>query len=141
MKTKKVYSYLLLILISIMFISCSEDDTTSPNNSGSEAPLPKFSDIKAKVFTNCQGAQCHSSAGNQAGLTLESNVAFNNLVNVQSTLFPQFKRVEPGNSTNSLIIKILKGEVSPRMPFNGNALPAATIDSIAKWIDLGAQNN
>ena len=141
MKTKKAYSYLLLILIPIMFISCSEDDTTSPNNTGSEAPLPKFSDIKAKVFTNCQGAQCHSSAGNQVGLTLESNVAYNNLVNVQSTLFPQFKRVEPGNSANSLIIKILKGEVSPRMPFNGNALPAATIDSIAKWIDLGAQNN
>ena len=141
MKTKKVYSYLLIILISIIFISCSEDDTTSPNNSGSEAPSAKFSDIKAKVFINCQGAQCHSSAGNQAGLTLESNVAFTNLVNVQSTLFPQFKRVEPGNSANSLLIKILKGEVSPRMPFNGSALPTATIDSIAKWIDLGAQDN
>ena len=71
----------------------------------------------------------------------ESGQAYTNLINVQSTLFPQFKRVEPGNSTNSLIIKILKGEVSPRMPFNGNALPAVTIDSIAKWIDLGAQNN
>ncbi len=87
------------------------------------------------------GAQCHAATGNQAGLTLESTAAYNNLVNVQSTLFSQFKRVEPGNSANSLIIKILKGEVSPRMPFNGNALPSATIDSIAKWIDLGSLNN
>lgn len=141
MKTKKIYSYLFIILIPIIFISCSEDSTTSPNNSGSEAPLAKFSDIKAKVFTNCQGAQCHSSAGNKAGLTLETNAAYNNLVNVQSSLFPQFKRVEQGNSANSLLIKILKGDVSPRMPFNGNALPAATIDSIAKWIDQGALNN
>lgn len=141
MKTKKIYAYIFVILIPIIFISCSEDESTSPNNSAGEAPLAKFSDIKAKVFTNCQGAQCHSSAGNQAGLILESNVAYNNLVNVQSTLFPQFKRVEPGNSANSLLIKILKGEVSPRMPFNRTALPDATIDSIAKWIDQGTQNN
>lgn len=87
------------------------------------------------------GAQCHSSAGNQGNLVLESNVAFGNLVGAQSVLFPQFKRVEAGNSANSLIIKILKGEVNPQMPLNGSPLPAATIDSIAKWIDQGALNN
>jgi hypothetical protein len=140
MKNKKFITILFLIPLLFSIISCSEDNATDPPTA-SITPLAKFSDIKAKVFVNCTGAQCHSSAGNQANLILESNVAFNNLVNVQSTLFPQFKRVEPGNSANSLIIKILKGEVSPQMPFNGTPLPAATIDSIAKWIDLGALNN
>lgn len=133
--------YLFLIAISsLLLISCSKEDPTSPTQSV-PVPMAKLSDIKAKVFTNCLGAQCHSSSGNQGGLNLESGAAYSNLVNVQSVLFPQFKRVESGNSANSLLIKILKGEVSPRMPFNGNALSGATIDSIAKWIDQGALDN
>lgn len=132
-------SYTLILLTFVVLVSCSEDQTTAPTQSNTN--LANFSEIKAKVFVNCLGAQCHSSAGNQGNLVLESGVAFNNLVGVQSVLFPQYKRVEAGNSANSLIIKILKGEVSPRMPLNGNPIPTATIDSIAKWIDQGALNN
>lgn len=139
MKTLKIVRISTMLLTLSLFVSCSEDQTTAPPTTN--APLARFSDIKAKVFVNCTGAQCHSSSGNQGNLVLESSVAFNNLVGVQSVLFPQYKRVEAGNSANSLIIKILKGEVSPQMPLNGNPLPAATIDSIAKWIDLGALNN
>ena len=139
MKRIQNLKFVLMLLILPLLISCSEDQTTAPPVS--DANLANFSAIKAKVFVNCVGAQCHSSAGNQGNLVLESGVAFNNLVGVQSALFPQFKRVEAGNSANSLLIKILKGEVNPRMPLNGNPLPAATIDSIAKWIDQGALNN
>ena len=139
MRLKKVYLSSFLICASLLFVSCSEDETTAPpTNTTVNA---NFSDIKAKVFVNCTDAQCHSAAGNSGGLVLESNVAFNNLVGVQSNLFPQFKRVEAGNSSNSLIVKILRGEVYPQMPFNRTPLPAATIDSIAKWIDNGALNN
>jgi len=140
MKAQKLIKYFMIAVILTLFVSCSEDQTTAPPST-TNAPLAKFSDIKTKVFINCTGAQCHSSSGNQGNLILESAVAYNNLVGVQSILFPQFKRVEAGNSANSLIIKILKGEVSPRMPLNGTPLPAATIDSIAKWIDQGALNN
>ena len=138
MKNKKFLG-ILIVVFSLLLISCSKDQITEPPTSN--APLAKFSDIKAKVFTSCLGAQCHSSSGNQGNLVLESNVAFINLVGVQSVLFPQFKRVEAGNSANSIIIKILKGQVNPRMPLNGNPLDAATIDSLAKWIDQGALNN
>lgn len=130
-----------LILISVVLISCSEDETTAPPTSTSNTTLAKFSELQVKVFNNCLGAQCHSSSANQGNLTLEPGVSYNNLVGVQSALFPQFKRVEPGNSTNSLLIKILKGEVNPRMPLNSSPLSAATIDSIARWIDQGALNN
>ncbi|MDP2363543.1 MAG: hypothetical protein Q8M94_07200 [Ignavibacteria bacterium] len=139
MKTQIISRLFLILLTLSLFVSCSEDQTTAPPTSN--APLAKFSDIKAKVFVNCTGAQCHSSAGNQGNLVLESSVAFNNLVGVQSVLFPQYKRVEADSSANSLLIKILKGEVSPQMPLNGTPLPAATIDSISKWIDQGALNN
>lgn len=139
MEIKKNLSLVLILITIIVFVSCSEDQTTAPTTNN--APLAKFSDIKAKVFVNCVGAQCHSSAGNQGNLVLESNVAFNNLVGVQSVLFPQFKRVAADSSANSLLVKILKGEVIPKMPLNGTPLSAATIDSIAKWIDQGALNN
>jgi len=139
MEIKKNLSLFLILITIIVFVSCSEDQTTAPP--ANNAPLAKFSDIKAKVFVNCVGAQCHSSAGNQGNLVLESNVAFNNLVSVQSVLFPQYKRVTADSSANSLLVKILKGEVSPKMPLNGTPLPEATIDSIAKWIDQGALNN
>ena len=139
MNIKKVYLSSFLICTSILFVSCSEDETTAPpTNTTVNA---NFSDIKAKVFVNCTDAQCHSAAGSSGGLVLESNVAYNNLVGVQSNLFPQFNRVEAGSSANSLIIKILRGEVTPQMPFNRTPLPAATIDSVAKWIDNGALNN
>ena len=139
MKTQRFIRFFMTLLTILLFVSCSEDQTTAPPTSN--IPLAKFSAIRATVFVNCTGAQCHSSAGNQGNLVLESSVAFDNLVGVQSVLFPQYKRVEAGNSANSLIIKILKGEVIPRMPLNGTPLPAATIDSIAKWIDQGALNN
>jgi hypothetical protein len=137
---QKTLGIFIILITSILFVSCSEDQTTAPPTT-TNTPFAKFSDIKAKVFTNCLGAQCHSSAGNQGNLILESGVAFNNLVGVQSVLFPQYKRVAADSSGNSLLIKILKGEVSPRMPLNGNSLSAATIDSVAKWIDQGALNN
>ena len=139
MNIKKVYLLSFLICTSILLVSCSEDETTAPPTS--TTVNANFSDIKAKVFINCTDAQCHSAAGSSGGLVLESNVAYNNLVGVQSNLFPQFSRVEAGNSANSLIIKILRGEVSPQMPFNRTPLLAATIDSVAKWIDNGALNN
>ncbi len=141
MKILKSRLIFVVIVSIVFFISCSEDQSTSPTQTTGGAPLAKFSDIRAKVFSNCTGAQCHSAAGNQGNLVLESNVAYSNLVDVQSVLFPNFKRIEPGNSANSLLIKILKGEVSPRMPLNRSPLSGATIDSIAKWIDEGALNN
>lgn len=137
----------ILILVGIallFFFGCSEDSTTGPNGGGPSISVPaaKFSDIQKKVFTtNCALTGCHGSSNNQANLLLVEGQAYNNLVNVQSFLFPSFKRVEPGNSSNSLIIKILKGEVSPRMPLDKEPLPSAVIDSIAKWIDNGALNN
>jgi len=142
MKKKRILLPILVLLITT-FWSCSSDNPTEPpQNTASQAPSSKLSDIQTKVFNvSCALSGCHGSTNNQAGLSLTAGNSYSNLVNVQSFLFPQFKRVLPDSSSKSLIIKILKGEVSPRMPFNRTPLSNAVIDSIAKWIDNGALNN
>ncbi len=139
----KKTKFLLLAssLLLIIIWGCSENNPTEPTPTAT-APLSKLSDIQSKVFNvSCALSGCHGSTNAQAGLLLTEGNAFAELVNVQGENFPAFKRVVPDSSSNSLIIKILKGEVSPRMPLNRDPLSAAVIDSIAKWIDNGALNN
>ena len=140
-KTKHLLA--ILIIMVITFWGCSSDNPTEPPpNQGSQAPLSKLSEIQDNVFTQtCALSGCHGPTNNQANLLLTDGNSFTNLVNVQGQLFPQFKRVVPDSSSKSLLIKILKGEVLPRMPLNRDPLSTAVIDSIAKWIDNGALNN
>lgn len=142
MKTTKLF-LLVASLLFIMLWGCSSDNPTEPPpNQSSQAPLSKLSDIQAKVFTqSCALSGCHGPTNNQANLLLTDGNSFTNLVNVQGLLFPQFKRVVPDSSSKSLLIKILKGEVLPRMPLNRDPLSPAVIDSIAAWINKGALNN
>ncbi len=144
MRLNKLINYLVVFLLSLALQNCSDDQTTSPVTPppvSSNAPMAKLSDIQAKVFNSCAVSGCHSGASNQGNLTLTSGQSLSNLVNVQSVLFPSFKRVLPGNDGQSLLIKILKGEVNPRMPLNSAPLPNDVIDSIAVWINKGALNN
>jgi len=143
MNNKKFFLVITVLFISILAVGCSEENSTQPDaNNGGQIPLSRFSDIQDKVFTqNCALTGCHGPNNNQANMLLTEGNSYANLVNVQSLLFPQFKRVVPDSSSQSLIIKILKGEVSPRMPLDRDPLPPAVIDSIAAWIDKGALNN
>jgi hypothetical protein len=141
--TNKFLMFIFILSAGIIFMNCSEENTTQPQTTPpSNIPLSKLSDIQQKVFTqSCALSNCHGSNNTQANLLLTEGNAYNNLVNVQSVLFPQFNRVATDSSSNSLLIKILKGEVVPQMPLNRAPLDAAVIDSIAKWIDIGALNN
>ena len=127
-----------------MFFEGCADQTSAPTSppADSSTLLAKFSDIQVKVFnTTCAVAGCHAASSNQGNLTLESSKSYANLINVQSVLYPQYKRVQPGDGTNSLLVKILRGEVSLRMPLNQPPLSNEVIDSIEAWINNGAQNN
>lgn len=138
-----IFNILIFILLLTFFVSCSEDNPTSPSPPGvNNAPAAMLSDIQQKVFSiSCATANCHASGSSQAGLTLSSGQSYNNLVNVQSVLYPNQQRVVPGNSAQSLLIQILRGNRTPQMPYQSNPLSSAVIDSIAKWIDNGALNN
>jgi len=140
MKSKIYLSAVTFILLSIW--SCSSDSPTDPGSNNTQVPLSNLSDIQAKVFSQtCALSGCHGPTNNQANLLLTEGNSYSNLVNVQSFLFPQFKRVVPDSSSKSLLIKILKGEVSPRMPLDRTPLSTEVIDSISKWINNGALNN
>ncbi len=142
MKTARILSSIIFVLLT-SYWGCSGDNPAEPSpDPGQHTSLSKLSTIQANVFSqSCAFSGCHGPANNQADLLLTDGNSFSNLVNVQSVLFPQYKRVVPGNSSQSLLIKILKGDVSPRMPLNRDPLPADLIDSIATWIDNGALNN
>ena len=140
---------IILITLSIFTIiylaaGCTEETITQPppEEENGTIPKPLFSDIQVKVFTpRWDIPGCHGTTDIQADLLLREGEAYQNLVGVTSFLFPSMTRVIPDSSSKSLLIKILKGEVSPRMPRDGPFLEDAIIDSIAKWIDNGALNN
>jgi hypothetical protein len=136
----------LLLTFSFLFIimiGCTETNILEPEPEPDPSiPFSKFSSIQEKVFSpRCDRPGCHGTTNTQANLLLGEGEAYQNLVGVQSIIFPVLKRVLPDSSSQSLLIKILKGEVSPRMPLEGDFLSDAVIDSIAKWIDDGTLNN
>lgn len=133
----------LLITFLFLIIGCSNqitgpDKTNPPTNS-----LSKFSEIQSAVFTpNCALSGCHAGSDPQANLNLTQGNAYDNLVNRQSVLNPNFVRVKPGDSKNSFLINMLRnsGDGSSQMP-PGSAINSAVIDSIEFWINNGALNN
>ena len=135
------FRFFMVAVLITLIIGCSEEETTAPTPNPSTAPLAKFSDLQAKIFNSCAVAGCHASGSVQGNLDLSSGQSYSNLVGVQSVLYPQFKRVEPGSAGNSMLIKILKGELNPQMPLNRSPLSNDIIDSIEAWIDRGALNN
>ena len=139
---KKFYFPAIILITVVLLSACDEDNPTEPGGSNVSTPNPTLSSIQANIFTpGCASANCHGNSGTQANLNLTNGQSFANLVGVESQLFAPSKRVEAGDGGNSILIKILKGEVNPQMPQGGAALSNAIIDSIEKWIDNGALNN
>jgi hypothetical protein len=135
-----LYIIAVLLLFSILILSCSEDTPLEPAPPANE--LSTFSKIQSQVFdAGCNTSGCHAGSNPAAGLDLSAGNSYNQLVEVNSVLVPSRKRVDRNSSSESVLINILEGTVSPRMPLGGSPLSAATIDSIAKWIDEGALNN
>lgn len=135
---------LVFTLISIFVSGCADqivsecDDPVEPSGS---PKLNTFSGIQEKLFTTtCALSGCHGDNATQANLLLTAGNAYSNLVNVQGSVYSQYERVVPGDSENSLLIKVLRGDGVAQMPPSGK-LDDAVIDSVAIWIDNGALNN
>lgn len=140
----KFYLILLLVLSTlVLFSGCADEIVSQCDESNpiqEEVKLNTFSGIQSKLFnTSCASSGCHGENATQADLLLTEGSAYTSLINVQSFLYPQFQRIVPGDSENSLLIKVLRGE-AVQMPPSGK-LDDAIIDSVAMWIDNGALNN
>ena len=139
------------------------EQTMDPPGLGTDATAghpelePTFTNIFENILTkgetgNCMAGFCHggepSSAGN-GNLQIifgEKDMAYNNLVNAESTSEAcgdsGMKLVEPGDPSNSLLmVKLFEDPpCGMRMPI-GPALQDTQVNQILEWIEMGAMNN
>ncbi len=103
--------------------------------------------LQENVFTpGCAGFNsCHRGAALEAGgLSLEEGDLLPQTVNVDSDLFPQFKRIAPGDPDNSYMVIIMGGAAGPlapdvgTMPYNNPRLCNEKVDAVKRWIAAGA---
>lgn len=140
----RIISKIAGFVVAVLLLSSCADQIVSecddPAEMENTLKLNTFSGIQSKLFnTTCALSGCHGNNATQANLLLVEGEAYSNLVNVQSSLFSQNIRVIPGDSENSLLIKVLRGQML-QMPPTGR-LDESIIDSVAMWIDSGAPNN
>jgi hypothetical protein len=130
---------ILSVLIPFLFCSCADQIVSEcDNQDGLRATL---SSIQQSVFTPaCALSGCHGGSSPQENLDLSAGNSRNGLVNITSTEDGVMKRVEPGNSEQSWLMKKLNGDGTSVMPTTGK-LSQATIDTIAAWINAGALDN
>ena len=133
----KTAGLLLLVSgLSLGFLSC-KDQVTDPNTDPivfPDAGVSYSRHVEALFQQRCALSGCHSSGAAAAGLAL-TMPSYSSLMNFQPRL------VNPGSSSNSLLVQRIDGRLSPRMPFNSQPLTTNQISGIKKWIDEGALNN
>ncbi len=94
------------------------------------ASTPTFNtDVAPILEKNCLA--CHSSASKMGGLVMESYGAL-----MKGGAHGAV--IVPGKADDSRMVKMLEGQIQPRMPFNSDPLPAADIATLKAWIDSGA---
>jgi len=114
-----------------------------------------FEAIQSVIFERhqCNQAACHGSATPQGGLDLRPDVAYDNLVDVESHILPGAKRVDPGRASQDggssgsvLWRKLAKAtngvqddQVGEPMPNGGLApISASELEALRRWIHSGA---
>ncbi len=128
------------ILFLLFFTSCADQIVSDCDKTPivAQGNFTEFTDIQKTIFdVSCATAGCHGTDFTQANLVLTEGQSYTNLYNTQSFLYPTMKRIIPGDSENSLIIKMLRGDGFTQMPPTGK-IDDALIDSLAAWIDRGA---
>jgi hypothetical protein len=87
----------------------------------------------AIIEPSCATASCHSDITRRVGVNLADKTTA--IVNLE-----QRRYVIQGNSTDSALMYLLRGQGARRMPPDF-ALPEIDIKLIQDWIDLGGKND
>ena len=141
MKQFKVLIFLSFVT-ALLFVSCSEHIVSEcePGVLVETSMRASFAEIQEQVLTpSCALSGCHVGSFAFSPI-LNDAEAYNNLIGVNN-LAGNMELVKPGDSNNSFLIKKLNGDGTTVMPSGGPKLDKAIIDSIAAWIDNGAENN
>jgi hypothetical protein len=97
-----------------------------------QGPVSYSKDIVPVLRRQCVG--CHQPQSAQAGLLLTSHAGFLKGGNKG----PGFVAGKP---EESLVVKYLTGEATPRMPFGGKPLSEEQVDLFRRWIREGAKDD
>ncbi len=99
---------------------------------GAEEAAPKYeTDVAPLLRKYCAG--CHNDTDREGDLSLES------FASLQQGL-PKGPALLPGQSASSRIIRVLGGDIEPKMPPEGEPqLDKDQLALLARWIDAGAQ--
>lgn len=95
---------------------------------GGEGDPPDWSDVRGIFVERC--VMCHSAQGAALGLRLDTyDAAIAGSTNGAVLLH--------GDAERSELIRRLRGESLPRMPFLSYPLPEEEIELITHWVDAG----
>ena len=130
---------MLFILSAFLVLSCEDQIVSACDTDKNNIPKMTFTYLQNEIFTPIC-VSCHGGSAPQGGLDLSVDNAYNNLVNAASTS-SSLKRIAPGESQNSYLMKRLRGEGGATVMPPSGRLESAVIDSIAAWIDRGAPND
>jgi mono/diheme cytochrome c family protein len=110
-----------LLAVSLLAVSSRAACAADPNP-------PSWAEI-AEIFAE-RCVMCHSDQGAGRGLLLDSYEAV-------LTGSERGAVLVPGDSGKSELIRRLRGESLPRMPFLSRPLPPDQIELIVRWVDAG----
>ncbi len=131
------WEFLLFLMAAAFLAGSCKDKITDPNANPIVFPSSNVSyskQVDPLFQQRCALSGCHVGSSAQAGLDLQTP-SYNNLIDHQPRL------VNPGASSNSLLVQRITGQIAPQMPYLSQPLNSNQIDGIKKWIDEGAKNN
>lgn len=95
---------------------------------GQEAGPPVWKDVLPIFQKRC--INCHAAHGAAKGLRLDSYSAAISGGENGAVILPR-------NATESELVRRLRGQSTPRMPFLSTPLPTDEIELIVRWIEAG----
>jgi len=151
-KPRTISVPLLALAICLLSASCAGDGSgILVLDGGPQGPFPpRLSEIQANVLSPTCAPGCHQPGGIAPFSMQTASDSYANLVNVPNSLGVTdptgfvYERVEPLHPARSYLILKLRGSggiAGARMPLGQSALEGDVIDTIALWIQNGAQND
>src|SRR5688572_31992793 len=139
----------LLTVIALAWGCADFESTVDPTGglSDVEVATPSFANDIQPIFSKrCSIGGCHSLNSARAELVLVPGHAYDAIVNKPSFLNPPLDRVEPGDASNSWLVRMIEDDDVARlnfarMPLGGRPLTPNQIATIVSWIENGAPRN
>ena len=120
--------------------STVDADTTQLDAGAIDAGM--FNAVQQGIFIGRSCVGCHgTSTTAAAGLNLKEGVSYDGLVNRPSVVSPEWMRVSPGNSDESMLYQILASPISKEWGHDHSQEIESSIalEMLKDWIDSGAE--